>query len=73
MLARAKVSPDGRVISAGAWEARLRDWLPTPKDRAFVHSLMGRVVEPGKFANWISPSSGGINGQPVNCEYVRFN
>jgi len=34
---------------------------------------MGRVVEPGKFANWIAPPSSGINGQPVDCEYVRFN
>jgi hypothetical protein len=34
---------------------------------------MERVVEPGKFANWISPPSGGINGQTVDCEYVRFN
>jgi benzoyl-CoA 2,3-dioxygenase component B len=38
-----------------------------------VQSLMGRVVEPGRFANWISPPTAGINGQAVECEYVRFN
>jgi benzoyl-CoA 2,3-epoxidase subunit B len=34
---------------------------------------MGRVVEPGRFANWIAPPAAGINKQPVNFEYVRFN
>ena len=72
-LAGAKVSPEGKVVSENAWNARIRDWLPTAEDRAYVQSLMGRVVEPGKFANWIAPPSGGINGQPVDCEYVRFN
>ena len=33
----------------------------------------GRVVEPGKFANWIAPPVLGINRQPVEFEYVRFN
>ena len=43
------------------------------RDRAFVGSLMGRVVEPGKFAHWIAPPVVGINRQPVDFEYVRFN
>jgi benzoyl-CoA 2,3-dioxygenase component B len=47
-------------------------WLPTADDRAFVASLMGRVVEPGKFASWIAPPAMGINKQPVAFEYVRF-
>jgi benzoyl-CoA 2,3-dioxygenase component B len=71
-LAGVKISPEGTVISADEWNGHVRDWLPTPEDRAFVQSLMGRVVEPGKFANWISPPGSGINGQPVECEYVRF-
>ena len=33
----------------------------------------GRVAEPGKFANWISPSARGNNNQPIDFEYVRFN
>jgi benzoyl-CoA 2,3-dioxygenase component B len=55
------------------WNARVGDWLPTPVDREFVQSLMGRIVKPGHFANWIAPPSSGINGQAIDCEYVRFN
>ena len=68
-----KVSPDGRVISEAEWAANVRNWLPTEEDRAYVASLMGRVVEPGKMANWIAPPPVGINRQPVDFEYVRFN
>ena len=71
-LAGLKVSPEGRVISAADWEANVRDWLPTAEDREYVQSLMGRVVAPGQFANWISPPASGINGQPLECDYVRF-
>ena len=72
-LSGAKVSPDGRVVSEAEWKARVDEWLPSGADRAFVASLMGRVVEPGKFANWIAPPVIGINRQPVDFEYVRFN
>ena len=72
-LSGAKVSPDGRVVSEQEWSAKVGEWLPTAEDRAFVQSLMGRVVEPGKFANWIAPPAMGINRQPVDFEYVRFN
>ena len=72
-LSGAKISPDGRVVSESEWHAKVSEWLPTPEDRVFVQSLMGRVVEPGKFANWIAPPAIGINRQPVDFEYVRFN
>jgi benzoyl-CoA 2,3-dioxygenase component B len=68
-----RVSPDGRIISEAEWQANVRHWLPTEEDRAYVASLMGRVVEPGKMANWIAPPAIGINRQPVDFEYVRFN
>jgi benzoyl-CoA 2,3-dioxygenase component B len=68
-----KVSPDGRVVSDHEWNANVEQWLPSDMDRAFVASLMGRVVVPGKFANWIAPPMMGINRQPVDFEYVRFN
>lgn len=68
-----KLSPDGRVISDQEWAAKVNQWLPTDEDRAFVASLMGRVAEPGKFANWIAPPAVGINRQPIDFEYVRFN
>ncbi len=72
-LSGAKIAPDGRVVSENEWNAKVGEWLPTLEDRAFVQSLMGRVVEPGKFANWIAPPAIGINRQPVDFEYVRFN
>ncbi|MFN9503451.1 MAG: benzoyl-CoA 2,3-epoxidase subunit BoxB, partial [Rubrivivax sp.] len=72
-LSSAKVSPDGRVVSEVEWQANVDNWLPSGADRAFVASLMGRVVEPGKFANWIAPPVMGINRQPVDFDYVRFN
>ena len=72
-LSGVKVSPEGQVVSDAEWNAKAKDWLPTPEDRAYVASLMGRVVEPGKFANWIAPPVMGINRQPVDFEYVRFN
>jgi len=72
-LAGLKVSPDGHVVGEDEWAGREADWLPTKEDRAYVQSLMGRVVEPGKFANWIAPPALGINKQPAAFEYVRFN
>ncbi|CAD5366000.1 Benzoyl-CoA oxygenase component B [Rubrivivax sp. A210] len=67
-----KVSPEGRVVSEAEWNAKVDGWLPSAEDRAYVASLMGRVVEPGRFANWIAPPLMGINRQPVDFEYVRF-
>jgi len=71
-LSNVRVAPDGRVISEAEWNASVNDWLPSVEDRAYVASLMGRCVEPGKFAGWIAPPVMGINKQPVNFEYVRF-
>ncbi len=67
------VSPEGRLLSEAEWTHRHGEWMPSEEDRLFVHSLMGRVTEPGKFANWISPPARGINSQAVDFEYVRFN
>jgi len=73
MLAGVKISPDGRVLSEVEFAANEKRWLPSAEDRAFVASLMHRVVEPGKFANWIAPPVMGINRQSVDFDYVRFN
>ena len=72
-LAGIRMSPDGRVVGEAEWAAKKDEWLASPEDRAFVASLMGRVVDAGKFANWINPPAMGINKQPVDFEYVRFN
>lgn len=68
-----KVSPDGQLLSETEWAANVNNWLPSEEDRAYVASLMGRVIEPGKMANWIAPPPVGINRQPVDFDYVRFN
>ena len=73
-FAGSRVSPDGKVLSEAEWKANEAKWLPTDEDRAYVTSLMGpAVVQPGKFAHWIAPPARGINGQPADFEYVRFN
>jgi benzoyl-CoA 2,3-dioxygenase component B len=71
-FAEVKVAPDGRVVSEAEWDQKKRDWLPTDEDRAYVASLMKPVTERGKFANWIAPPARGINGQPIDFEYVRL-
>ena len=55
-----------------AW-GRLKSGKGGATRRAFVASLMGRVAEPGKFANWIAPPARGIDNKPVEFDYVRFN
>ena len=72
-FAGARIGFDGRIIGEDEWQANERNWLPTADDRAYVASLMGRVVEPGKFAGWIAPPAVGINKQPLDFEYVRFD
>ena len=72
-FAGARIGFDGRIIGEDEWQANERNWLPTADDRAYVASLMGRVVEPGRFAGWIAPPAVGINKQPLDFEYVRFD
>jgi benzoyl-CoA 2,3-dioxygenase component B len=66
------VAPDGKMISKEDYEKQLFGWIPSPADRAFVHSLMQRVAEPGKMAGWIAPPERGINNLPVEYEYVKL-
>jgi benzoyl-CoA 2,3-dioxygenase component B len=67
------VTPEGKVVSQEEHQARLPEWLPTEADKAFVHSLMHQVVEPGKMAAWIAPPERGINNLPVEYEYVKLH
>src|SRR5438034_4876192 len=71
-FAEARVAPDRRVINQAEWDARHGDWLPNEEDKAYIQSLMHPVTEPGKFANWIASPPRGINGQPIDFEYVRL-
>jgi benzoyl-CoA 2,3-dioxygenase component B len=65
-------SPAGRRISREAFEAGLRDWLPSAAEKAHVRALMRPVYAPGKIAGWIAPPARGIDGKPVDWEYVRI-
>jgi benzoyl-CoA 2,3-dioxygenase component B len=68
------ITPDGEVVTEEGWKRHQDDWLASPEDHAYVESLMGgRVTELGKFANWIAPPARGVNNQPLNFEYVRFD
>ena len=70
--AEVRVSPDGRLVSQAEWDAHKHEWLPTEADKTYVQNLMKGVTEPGKFANWIAAPARGVNGQPVDFEYVRL-
>ena len=65
--------PEGNPLSAEEWEARKDQWLPSPEDLTFVKSLMVPCLEHGKIASWIAPPKKGINGNPFEWEYVRFD
>ena len=67
------ISLNGQVMTEAEWNSHRSEWMPTADDHAYIESLMGQVIEPGKFANWIAPPAKGINGLPVDFEYVRFN
>jgi benzoyl-CoA 2,3-dioxygenase component B len=67
------VSPQGDVLTETEFEARTTEWLPTAEDRAKVAELMQPVYEPGEFAGWIAPPAQGVNAQPVEFDYVRFD
>ena len=72
-LAGVRISPDGRPVNEQEWQVKKDEWLATNDDRNYVSSLMKQCLEPGKFAGWIAPPVMGINRQPVDFDYVRFN
>jgi benzoyl-CoA 2,3-dioxygenase component B len=64
-------APDGRMISQAEFKASEGKWLPTAEDRNHVRSLMHPVTARGQVANWIAPPPKGINGMPLDFEYVK--
>jgi len=54
-------------------EKSLGSWIPSEGDKAFVHSLMQKVIEPGRMAGWIAPPERGINNLPLEYEYVKLH
>lgn len=69
---QAKFNLGGEIISSEQWKEKNSDWLPSVEEKLFVKSLMKQEKRPGKFAGWIAPPSKGINGQPVELDYVRL-
>jgi benzoyl-CoA 2,3-dioxygenase component B len=67
------VDPTGKLLPKDEYERRLHEWVPSPEDKAFVKSLMQKVVEPGKMAAWIAPPDRGINNLPIDYEYVHLS
>jgi benzoyl-CoA 2,3-epoxidase subunit B len=65
-------TPDGRQLSAAEWQQEQDRYLPTDVDKTHVRSLMQPVYERGKIASWIAPPRNGINGQPVDYDYVHL-
>jgi benzoyl-CoA 2,3-epoxidase subunit B len=67
------LSPEGQIMTELEWNSHREEWMPSESDHQYINSLMGRVIEPGKFANWISPPARGINNLPIDFQYVRFD
>ncbi len=72
VFAGLRTTPGGEIITEARWDREKTDWLPTEDDEAYVQSLMAPVTEPGKMAGWIAAPARGINGKPMDFEYVRF-
>jgi benzoyl-CoA 2,3-dioxygenase component B len=68
-----RFNPQGQLISQDEYDRNLSRWLLVPDDNVYLCSIMKGVHEPGKFANWIAPPSRGVQGQPLDFEYVRFD
>jgi benzoyl-CoA 2,3-dioxygenase component B len=64
--------PRGNLLDVGEYARRRDEFLPTSADYAYVKSLMVPAYEPGAMAGWIAPPKRGINGQPLEFEYVKF-
>ncbi len=62
----------GNPILREEWVRRSGEWLPTEADQTYVKSLQQRAVTaPGEMAHWIAPPAKGINGLPLDYQYVR--
>jgi benzoyl-CoA 2,3-dioxygenase component B len=61
---------DGNLLDAAELERRLAEWIPAAADKAWVASLMQPVPAQGQMAGWIAPPARGVNGKPIDFEYV---
>lgn len=63
--------PAGNLLSGDEFERRRGELLPQDSDRAWVESLMIPTCEPGRMAGWIAPPARGIDGKPIDFQYVH--
>ena len=61
----------GNPITPEHFEQMRDEWLPSAADKAYIKSLMKPVLGPGEMANWVAAPARGINGQPIDFEYIR--
>ena len=73
IFAQVPMTPDGIILTAGEWQKRKDEWLPTRADGDFIQSLMKPVWESGKYAGWIAPPKIGIDNKPGDFEYVQLH
>lgn len=65
-------TPEGRRVLREEFEAGMKDWMPSEAEKAHVRALMQPVYEPGKIAGWIAPPARGMDGKPIDYDYVRL-
>jgi benzoyl-CoA 2,3-dioxygenase component B len=67
------IDPSGSLLANDVYQNCLAAVLPSEADRAYVHSLMKPVTEPGKMASWIAAPDRGINNNTPEFEYVKLH
>ena len=68
-----RFDPQGNLVTRDEWDRSHHKWVLTPDDNTYLLSIMKPVYEPGKFANWIAPPNKGIEGRPIEFEYVKLH
>ena len=63
--------PSGKPVTDEEFNRRRFEWLPSEKDKEYVKQLMQPVLERGMMAHWIAAPNSGINGKPIDFEYIR--
>ena len=72
--AELSATPAGELMSQDQWQSRRDQWLPSATDRAHIQALMQKpIYDPKQMAHWIAPPKQGIQGRPVDFEYVRHD
>ncbi|GJL83117.1 MAG: benzoyl-CoA oxygenase subunit B [marine bacterium B5-7] len=71
-FANINVTPDGELVDNESFSRQRDRWLPSVEDGEYIASLMKGCMEPGKYANWISPPKVAIDNLPGDFEFVQI-